>query len=305
VLVALVSYLDWLVGHNVSLAAVYILPMMLAAVVLRPLETAGAALFCSYLRSQFEAAGSPYEIAIRFAFAALGYLLSGLFVTVLVENHKLITRHLVSIQTEQSLRQEAEEQLRLLAESSPAAILTTDGKGFVLAGNRAADTLFSIPRDQTLRGREIGKYLPVLADALRLDVARDGLRTAAKCQGYRENGDIFQAHLWFSSYFSAGEARLAAIVVDSSEEMRDREAQGLLGFMRGNRIAAAAVAHEVRNFCGAMRCAALCFATGTLLPKTRISSVSPAWWKVLNRSLRSNCFTGLRSNWNRSTCANC
>ena len=46
--------------------------------------------------------------------------------------------------------------------------------------------------------------------------------------------------------------RLAAIAVDSSEEMRDREEQGLQQLMRGNRIAAAAVAHEVRNFCGAI-----------------------------------------------------
>src|SRR5207253_989096 len=31
---------DWAVGHNVSLAALYILPMMVAATVLRPAETA-------------------------------------------------------------------------------------------------------------------------------------------------------------------------------------------------------------------------------------------------------------------------
>src|SRR5205823_5968631 len=46
--------------------------------------------------------------------------------------------------------------------------------------------------------------------------------------------------------------RLAAIVVDSSEEMRDREEQGLRQLMRGNRIAAAAVSHEVRNLCSAI-----------------------------------------------------
>src|SRR5205807_8494256 len=108
--------------------------------------------------------------------------LSGLFVTVLVRNHELVIQHLASMEVEQALRREAEEQLRLLVESSPAAILTTDGKGVVLAGNTAAENLFSIPERQSLRGRNIRQYLPVLADSLRLEVAREGLRTAAKCQ---------------------------------------------------------------------------------------------------------------------------
>ena len=108
VLVLAVSLLDWVVGHNVSLAALYILPMMLGAVVLRPAETAVAALFCAYLRSYFEASGSPVENMLRFIFAALAYFLSGLFITVLVRNHELVIRHLASIQVEQALRREAE-----------------------------------------------------------------------------------------------------------------------------------------------------------------------------------------------------
>ena len=251
-LVLLTALLDWAVGRNVSLAALYILPMMLGAVVLRPVETGIAALLCSFLRSRFDTSGSPVEHMLRFVFAATSYFLSGLFVTVLVRNHELAIRHLASIQVEQDLRREAEEQLRLLAESSPAAILTTDGRGVFLAGNTAAHDLFGIPTGQTLRGRNIGDYLPVLVGALQLDVGRDGLRTAAQCQGYRENGEIFLAHAWFSSYLAEDGPRLAAIVVDSSEEMRDREEEGLKQLMRGNRIASAAVAHEVRNFCVAI-----------------------------------------------------
>ncbi len=252
VLCVLISLLDWSVGHNVSLATVYILPMMIAAVVLRPAETAAFALVCSFLRSRFEPSGLPADMVLRFVFAALAYFLSGLFVTVLVRNHELVIQHLAKLQVEQALRREAEEQLRLLAESSPATILTTDRHGVVLAANSAAESLFNIPEGQTLRGRVIDKYLPVLAEALRVDVGREGLRTALQCQGYQENGDIFLAHIWFSSYRTEQGQRLAAIVVDASEEMREREEQGLQELMRGNRIAAAAVAHEVRNFCVAM-----------------------------------------------------
>ena len=61
ILVVLTTLVDWLVGDNVSLAASYVLPIMLAAIVLRPPETAIAALFCSYLRSLFDRPGSAIE----------------------------------------------------------------------------------------------------------------------------------------------------------------------------------------------------------------------------------------------------
>jgi two-component system sensor kinase FixL len=63
---------------------------------------------------------------------------------------------------------------------------------------------------------------------------------------------MFLADTWFSTYQDSAGGRLAAIVVDSSEEMRDREEQNLRQLMRYNRIAASAVSHEVRNLCGAL-----------------------------------------------------
>jgi signal transduction histidine kinase len=92
----------------------------------------------------------------------------------------------------------------------------------------------------------------LLSDALGVESGVEGFRTAAKCQGYRETGEIFLADTWFSSYRAPQGMRLAAIVVDSSEEMRDREEQNLRLLRRSNRIAAAAVSHEVRNLCGAL-----------------------------------------------------
>jgi two-component system sensor kinase FixL len=62
----------------------------------------------------------------------------------------------------------------------------------------------------------------------------------------------FLAHTWFSSYSAPEGTQLAAIVVDASEEMRDREEQNLRQLLEGNRIVAAAVSHEVRNLCGAI-----------------------------------------------------
>jgi two-component system sensor kinase FixL len=252
ILVVLTSFADWVVGHNVSLAALYIMPMMLGAVVLSPAAIALLAVVCCSLRALFDTTGSPAELALRFVFAVLAYFVCGLFVSEWVRNHQLVRNHLVRMQIEQNLRREAEEQLKVMAESSPAAILTVDGDGVVLAANAAANSLFMIPAGETVQGRRIRHYLPVLADALRAETTPAGLRTAAQCQGTRENGEVFLAHMWFSLYDTANGHRLAAIVVDSSEEMRAREEQGLRQLLAGNRIMATALSHEVRNFCGVL-----------------------------------------------------
>ncbi len=251
-LIMVATLADWLTGNNISLAALYILPMMVGAVVLRPWETALVAIACSCLRSWFDVPGSPADLALRFVFAALAYLVSGLFVTALVRMHQQTARHLTEMRAEQSRRSEAEEHLRVLAESSPAAIFTVDGKGVTLAANAAANRLFLLSEGSTLEGRHIGGYLPFLGDAVRLHKDSVGLCAATQCQGYRDNGEIFLAHMWFSAYSTMEGKRLAAIVVDSSEEMRDREERGLNQLLTGNEIVAAAMAHEVRNVCEAM-----------------------------------------------------
>ena len=138
-LLGVAAFADWLVGH-ISLGVLYILPMMLAALVLEPLELAALALFCAFVRSRFDYPGAGIELELRFAFAAVSYFTCGLFVAALVSNHRLVKEHLDRIQREQELRKEAEDQLRLLVASSPAAILTLDHHGIVLAANKAADT---------------------------------------------------------------------------------------------------------------------------------------------------------------------
>jgi two-component system sensor kinase FixL len=252
ILIALSAFADWYVGVNVSLGILYVLPMILAAIVLKPLEMAGLAIFCSLLRSLFDNPASHVEAVFRFLLASSTYVLSGLFVAALLRNRELVIQNLAKIQREQDLRHEAEEQLRLLVESSPAAILTLDGAGVVLAANNAANALFGVEPGGTLKGRSVGEYLPVLADALRLESGPEAFRTAAQCLGRRQNGEIFLAHTWFSTYAARQGTRLAAIVVDSSEEMRDREEQNLQQLLHSNRITAAAVSHEVRNLCGAI-----------------------------------------------------
>src|SRR5205823_6826657 len=138
-----------------------------------------------------------------------------LVVIELVRNRGQAVDHLARLQREQDLRREAEEQLKLLVESSPAAIITLDHRGVVLAANKASSALFTIPEGQTLLGRSIATYIPLLSDALGVGSV-EGFRTAAKCQGCRETGEIFLADTWFSSYRAPEGMRLAAIDRKSS-----------------------------------------------------------------------------------------
>ncbi len=251
-LIAIIAAADWSVGTKASLGIFYIVPMVIGATVLRWPGIVLLAIVCSSLRSLFDIPSPYMEQLLRFGFATLAYASAGLLVAALIRNRELTIAHLANIRREQELRREAEEQLRILADSSPAAILTLDGSGKVLAANRAANTLFMIPDKETMRGRPIDRYLPMLADALHVDPEPDGLRAAAEGQGLRENHEIFLAHAWFSSYATDEGKRLAAIVVDTSEEMRDREEQSLRQLSEGNRIAASAAFHEVRNLSGAI-----------------------------------------------------
>lgn len=247
-LTSAIAFADWRISLDVSLGILYLLPMILAATVLRPAGIAGMALVCALLRWAFNPHPLLLESSLRVAFAFLAYFGYGLFITALIRNRRMIVEHFQEIKEEQAQRREAEYQLRILVESSPAGILTLDGHGVVLAANKATDALFS----SVLRGRMIRDYLPVLADALQLEGGDEGFHTAAQCQGRRQNGEIFLAHTWFSTYTSVDGPRLAAIVVDASEEMRDREEQNLRQLSRHSRITAAAVSHEIRNFCGAI-----------------------------------------------------
>lgn len=252
IMIAIIAIADWTVGTDASLGVFYIVPMIVGAAVMPLGGIVLLALFCSVLVSHFGVPSSILQTVLHFAFGWAAYFGCGLFVHALVRNRELMASHLSRVQREQELRREAEEQLQLLVESSPAAILTLDGKGTVLAANRSASGLFTIPSGESLKGRAISRYLPVLWDAVRMEAGPEGFRTAAQCQGYRDNGEIFLANTWFSSYPTAQGTHLAAIVVDSSEEMRDREEQNFRQLAAYNRIAAAGVSHEVRNLCGAI-----------------------------------------------------
>lgn len=250
--IALIAFIDWRVGNNLSLGGFYILPMLLAATVLPPNAIVALAFSCALLRVSFGDSRLPVQYGLHFVFSSVTYMFSGLFVVAVIRNREMALQHLAQITREQRLRNEAQERLRILVESSPAAILTLDEQGTVLAANRAADMLFGLEADFKMEGRSIKPYMPVLSEVLRLGARSKLFHTAAEAQGRKENGELFLADLWFSTYVSREGTQLAAIVVDASEEMRDREQQNVRNLSTSSRLVVAAVLHEIRNLCSAI-----------------------------------------------------
>jgi signal transduction histidine kinase len=104
----------------------------------------------------------------------------------------------------------------------------------------------------SLPGGSISRYIPALGCVPSLEDTCQTFRTEMQCRGERESGDVFLANVFFSTYRTAMGPRLAALVVDASEEMREREETGLEQLLASSRILMGAVSHEVRNVCGAI-----------------------------------------------------
>src|SRR5208283_5599854 len=103
-----------------------------------------------------------------------------------------------------------------------AAILTTDADSLILRANAAAHRLLGAP-DGGLPGKSIRRYIPALGRVPFTGETPQAFRTEMQCRGERGNGDVFLANVFFSTYNTAVGPRLAALVVDASEELRDRE----------------------------------------------------------------------------------
>jgi two-component system, LuxR family, sensor kinase FixL len=73
-----------------------------------------------------------------------------------------------------------------------------------------------------------------------------------QCTGQKTDGEVFLAGVWFSTYNTISGPRLAAIVVDLSEDLRNREDLSLDHLLKNSRILMSTVAHEIRNLSGAV-----------------------------------------------------
>ena len=251
-LTALIAITDWAIPAETPLSLLYLLPVALAATVLSRTRIVFVALACTFLAELFDSfiwnpqVGIPRDFLYFFAFCGFG-----LYVSEGVLSRQRAALHLTDVENEIIARRDAEEQLHVLIDSSPVAILTTDANSTILLANDAAHRLLALP-PATLSGQPVLTYLPALATVPPLRHGQPSFRTVMQCSGHRSDGEPFMAEIWFSTYLTSAGPRLTAIVVDTSQDMRDREEANLYHLLAGSRILVGAVSHEVRNVCGAI-----------------------------------------------------
>lgn len=252
ILIAVIAAIDWRVDLNISFGFLYLFPMLLVGTALPRWQVLLTALFCTLLSDLFDPFPFTLNVALPqdiLVFSSLAG--TGLFAYEIAKSRRRELENLRRVEGEAIARREAEEQLEFLIDSSPAAILTMEAGGLILRANSAAHRLFGVPGTQ-LHGKSIRRYVPALGRVPSLGETPQAFRTEMQCRGERENGAVFLANVFFSTYQTAVGPRLAALVVDASEELREREESNLEQLLAGSRILVGAVSHEVRNVCGAI-----------------------------------------------------
>lgn len=252
VLIAAIALLDWFVIGEIPLGFLYLVPMLMIGSVENRIPIVGAAVLCTFLAEWFSdlswniRTGTSRDLLYFAAFVG-----AGLFIREVNSSRRAALENLHAIEHERDARQAAEEQLKVLFESSPVAIVTADAGGHVLMANEAAHRLLGVQKGE-LVGKLIHDYLPALTNITMHDASLELFRAVMQARGQREDGEAFLADICFSTYQTNAGIRLAAMVLDASENLRAHEVSGMHQLLEGSRIAVTALSHEIRNVCGAI-----------------------------------------------------
>jgi len=262
-LIAVIAWLDWLLP-NVSVGFLYVVPVLLSAAALSKAQILGLAATCAYLREAFDPLeGGPHNAAVvfdpsvwgpgsggRVLVSMAGFAMTGFFVAELNARRRMLAEHLREREKQIRLREEAEQQLEVLIETSPLAILTIGHAGKILLANESARQLLGYD-DESMHGQPVEPYLPLLSRMLHSARLGSNIRTNVECKGQRRDGEVFLAHVWLSTYRTSRGSALAAVIWDASENLRDREGAGLNSMMATSRVVIGAISHEIRNLSAA------------------------------------------------------
>jgi len=251
VFIAVIALVDWHFENNISFGFLYLFPMLMAGGCLTRLQMAAVAALCTGLTEAFDPFLWTVPLGVsRLILTFAAFFGAGSYGLMSARSRRLADQHLADIEREAELRRKTEEQLDFLISSSPASIFTLDATGKVQLANAAAHQLLGVGKGG-LQGQPIGQFFPALASVSPSQGA-PFFHTEMECRGLRQDGEVFVAHIWFSTYQTMSGLRLAAVVFDASEELRDRAEFNLQQILTGSKVLVGALCHEIRNICGAI-----------------------------------------------------
>ncbi len=250
VLIGLLIVAERSIGSEIPLGGLFLLPLVVAAAYLPRRVIFLLAISTAVAREVF----GPFPLGPgtsgRLALSAVAFTLTALFSGELVRNRQMALALLTKSQQELRLRSDAEQEARALVESSPAGVLTVNSHGNISRANAAVGRMLGFTSDSP-EGDPVEKYVPLLARLQKTSEAMELSLTTFEANGRRRSGEPFQAQAWVSSYLAASGPCLAVILLDVTEQVREREESGLRQLLSNSRIVAGAVSHELRNLAAA------------------------------------------------------
>ena len=252
ILTAIIALVDWLVLASIYFGILYLFPMLLVGSILPPWQIILAAIFCTVLGDVF--GPFPFNLittSLQDALLFIALAGAGMYSHEITVKRQRELENRRRVEKEAAARREAENQLQFVIKSSPVAILVTKGNGEILIANPMAHHVFRAGKGELI-GRDISRYVPALGRVPSSEETSQSFRTEMQCRAKRDNEEIFLANVFFSTYSTAMGSRLTALVVDASEDLRDRAVHGLEQLLAGSRVLVGAVSHEVRNVCSAI-----------------------------------------------------
>lgn len=235
---------------DASIGILYMFPLLLSAVFLKRWQVVVLAVIAALLREQFGPDPWHSDALTRLSMRIVAFAGAGLFVAELVQRRTMESESAKRLGEEAARRLEAEEDARVLIESSPAAIIMVNPDGRLDLANGAARRLLGFGSEPA-EDQKIAEYFPMFADLIPSKNGLPVLRTMVEGSGRRRGGESFFANIWLSGYKTSSGTKLALVFADFSEEMRDRQEVGLRQLMMNSHIIAGAVSHEIRNLAAA------------------------------------------------------
>lgn len=248
-MIAALAVADGAIAARFPVAGFFFLPLFVAAAYVPRWVAFTMAIAAAVAREQFAPQHWDEQAVIRLAISSVAFVGGTMFAGELVRNRRMASALESKIKEEARMRADAEQEARTLVEATPAAVLTIDSDGTIAMANQAARRLLGFTQDSP-EGEKVEKYLPILSGLPESKVGVRMLATEMEASGCRRGGEPFHSMIWVSSYNVASGRRLAVIVSDVTEQLRDREESGLRQLLSSSRIIASAVSHEIRNLTG-------------------------------------------------------
>lgn len=245
----LIALLQRYLVPDIPLGTLYIVPLLISALYLARWQVIVCAVIATYLSRFSTPASWKNSTPETVATTLLAFVSASLFVAEMLRRRELEAESLKRIKFEATLRQDVEQEERILIQKSPAAIVTVNPDGRIGLANDAARKLFGFGSNP-LEGELIGSYLPVVAEVLKSGRA-SFVPSVVEGRGCCRNGDMFLVQMWLSRYQTSAGTKLAVVFTDISDELRDREESGLSQLLLNSRIIVGAISHEIRNLAAA------------------------------------------------------